>query len=141
MLFAGSMMSLTVRALKFKSGTPPCKSGQLEKDLGLEVSSARHAAPLIIFEIMRSFFVSFKCSTRSLTFWIWGAGSSNNQSSMRRFHADSHFIFLDSVKAIMVHCAHRLLSGLNRILCTLRTHPCARASRSRRLRHRKRGSE
>jgi hypothetical protein len=36
-----------------KRGTPPCKSGQLEKDLGLEVSSARHAARLIIFEIMR----------------------------------------------------------------------------------------
>ena len=41
-----------------KSGTPPCKSGQLEKDLGLEVSSARHAARLIIFEFMRSFFVA-----------------------------------------------------------------------------------
>jgi hypothetical protein len=40
-----------------KPGTPPCKSGQLEKDLGLEVSSARHAARLMIFEIMRSFFV------------------------------------------------------------------------------------
>ena len=35
-----------------KPGTPPCKSGQLEKDLGLEVSSVRHAARLIIFEIM-----------------------------------------------------------------------------------------
>jgi hypothetical protein len=35
-----------------KSGTPPCKSGQLEKDLGLEASSLRHAASLIIFEIM-----------------------------------------------------------------------------------------
>ena len=40
-----------------KPGTPPCKSGQLEKDLGLEVSSARHAARLMIFEIMRSFLV------------------------------------------------------------------------------------
>jgi hypothetical protein len=27
-----------------KSGTPPCKSGQLEKDLGLEASSLRQAA-------------------------------------------------------------------------------------------------
>jgi hypothetical protein len=35
-----------------KAGTPPCKSGQLEKDLELEVSSVRHAARLIIFEIM-----------------------------------------------------------------------------------------
>jgi hypothetical protein len=34
---------------------PPCKSGQLKKDLGLEVSSARHAARLVIFEIMRAF--------------------------------------------------------------------------------------
>src|SRR4029077_12885257 len=58
-----------------KSGTSPCKSGQLEKDLELEVSSARHAAPLIIFEIMRSFFVGFKCSSRSLTFWICDACS------------------------------------------------------------------
>jgi hypothetical protein len=43
-----------------KSGTPPCKSGQLEKDLGLEASSLRHAARLIIFEIMRSFFIGSK---------------------------------------------------------------------------------
>jgi hypothetical protein len=35
-----------------KSGTPPCKSGQLEKDLGLEASSLRHAALLVVFEIM-----------------------------------------------------------------------------------------
>jgi hypothetical protein len=40
-----------------KRGTPPCKSGQLKKDLGWEASSARHAARLIIFEIMTSFFV------------------------------------------------------------------------------------
>jgi hypothetical protein len=31
--------------------------GQLEKDLGLEVSSSRQAGQLIIFEFMRSFFV------------------------------------------------------------------------------------
>ena len=35
-----------------KSATPPCKSEQLKKDLGLEASSLRHAARLIIFEIM-----------------------------------------------------------------------------------------
>ena len=38
---------------------------QLEKDLGLEVSSARQAARLIIFEIIRSFFVGSKCFSRS----------------------------------------------------------------------------
>jgi len=43
-----------------KSGTPPCKSGQLEKDLGLEASSLRQSALLIIFEIMRFFFVGSK---------------------------------------------------------------------------------
>ena len=43
-----------------KSGTPPCKSGQLEKDLGLRASSLRQSALLIIFEIMRSFFVGSK---------------------------------------------------------------------------------
>jgi hypothetical protein len=50
------------------TGTPPCKSGQLKKDLGLEVSSARHAvrlARLITFEIMMSFFVGSKCFSRS----------------------------------------------------------------------------
>jgi hypothetical protein len=36
-------------------GEPPCKSEQLKKDLGLEVSSARHAARLVIFEFMRFF--------------------------------------------------------------------------------------
>jgi hypothetical protein len=40
------------RVTPAKSGTPPCKSGQLEKDLGLEASSLRHAERLIIFEIM-----------------------------------------------------------------------------------------
>jgi len=40
------------RVTSGKSGTPPCKSGQLEKDLGLEASSLEHAAPLIVFEIM-----------------------------------------------------------------------------------------
>jgi hypothetical protein len=35
-----------------KPGASPCKSGQLKKDLELEASSARHAARLIIFEIM-----------------------------------------------------------------------------------------
>jgi len=33
----------------------------------------------------------------------------------------SHFIFLDSVKAILVRCAHRLLSQSTLILCTLKT--------------------
>jgi hypothetical protein len=51
-----------------KSGTPLCKSGQLEKELGLEVSSARHAARLIIFEFMRS--LSLVEVLLSLTFWI-----------------------------------------------------------------------
>ena len=40
-----------------KSGTPPCKSGQLEKDLGLEASSAKQAARLIIFDVIKFFFV------------------------------------------------------------------------------------
>jgi hypothetical protein len=44
-----------------KPGTPPCKSGQLKKDLGLEVSSARYAARLIIFEISGPF-----CSSASV---------------------------------------------------------------------------
>ena len=54
-----------------KSGTPPCKSGQLEKDLGLEASSRRQAVRLIIFEIMRSFFVGSKEQTTKLAALHW----------------------------------------------------------------------
>jgi hypothetical protein len=50
-----------------KPGTPPCKSGQLEKDLGLEASSVRQAARLINFEITRSFFVGSSAAYRSLS--------------------------------------------------------------------------
>ena len=32
-----------------KAGASPCKSGQLEKEFGLEASSLRHAARLIVF--------------------------------------------------------------------------------------------
>src|SRR5207249_7220357 len=43
----------------------------------------------------------------------------HSQSSMGMFQLmHSHFIFLDSVKAILVHCAHRLLSESTLILCT-----------------------
>src|SRR5437667_1692226 len=38
----------------------------------------------------------------------------------------SYFTFLESVKAILVHCAHRLLSKLARILFTLRNRPGGR---------------
>jgi hypothetical protein len=55
-----------------KSGTPPCKSGQLEKDLGLEASSLRHAARLIIFEIMRSFFLGSNEQATKLAALHWG---------------------------------------------------------------------
>lgn len=55
-----------------KSGTPPWKSGQLQKDLGLEASSLRHAARLIIFEIMRSFFLGSKEQAIELAALHWG---------------------------------------------------------------------
>ena len=58
-----------------KSGTPPCKSGQLEKDLGLEASSLRHAARLIIFEIMRSFFLGSKEQATNLAALHWWASA------------------------------------------------------------------
>ena len=48
-----------------KSETPPCKSGQLEKDLGLEVSSAKQAARLIIFDVIKFFFVGSSRSNHS----------------------------------------------------------------------------
>ncbi len=54
-----------------RSGTPPCKSGQLEKDFGLEASSLTHAARLIIFEIMRSFFLGSKEQATKLAALHW----------------------------------------------------------------------
>ena len=55
-----------------QSGTAPCKSGQLEKDLGLEASSLRHAARLIIFEVMRSSFLGSKEQATKLGALHWG---------------------------------------------------------------------
>src|SRR5207302_10404017 len=37
----------------------------LQKDLGLKVSSARQAERIIIFDVIKCFFVGFKCSNRS----------------------------------------------------------------------------
>ncbi len=54
-----------------KSGTPPCKSGQLKKELGLEAISLKHAARLVIFEIMRSFFVGSKEQATKLAAPHW----------------------------------------------------------------------
>ena len=54
-----------------KPGTPPCKSGQLEKDLGLQASSLRQSALLITFEIMRSFFVGSKEQATKLAALHW----------------------------------------------------------------------
>ena len=50
---AGSRISPDRILVLGKLGTPPCRSGQLKKDLGLEVSSVRDAVRLM-FEIMRS---------------------------------------------------------------------------------------
>jgi hypothetical protein len=55
-----------------ESGTPPCKSGQLEKDFGLEASSLRHPARLIIFEIMSSFFLGSREQATMLAALHWG---------------------------------------------------------------------
>ena len=78
-----------------KSGTPPCKSGQLEKDLGLEASSLRHAARLIMFEIMRPFFplVSMEQATK-LSALHWGkradhSARSPSVSKLSHFNLDS----------------------------------------------------
>src|SRR5438552_5209448 len=67
-----------------KSGTPPCKSGQFEKDLGLEASSVRHAARLIIFEIMRSFFLGSKEQATNLAALHWWANARNLPHARRQ---------------------------------------------------------
>ena len=90
-----------------KSGTPPCKSGQLEKDLGLEVSSARHAARLMIFNIMRSFFVGSSASV--LTFWICDTlerahGTSARPPSVLEHYATLTGIAFDFARIVVGRC-------------------------------------
>src|SRR5436189_102134 len=63
---------------------PTCKSGQFEKDLGLEASSARHAARLIIFEIMRSFFLGSKEQATNLAALHWWANARNLPHARRQ---------------------------------------------------------
>src|SRR6266446_8835612 len=72
---------------KLPSGKPgpPCKSGQLKKDLGLEVSSARHAARLEISEVMKFFFVSSNSSSPE---WDY-LRSTDTLASPRRCRAGS----------------------------------------------------
>jgi hypothetical protein len=76
-----------------KSGTPPCKSGQLEKDLGLEASALRHAARLIIFEIMRSFFVGSKEQATTFAALHCGERTEPSARSPSVFSALLHFDF------------------------------------------------
>jgi hypothetical protein len=78
-----------------KSGTPPCKSGQLEKDLGLEASSLRHAARLIIFEIMRSFFVGSKEQATKLAALHWWR--ERTEPSARSPSVLAHYVTLTCV--------------------------------------------
>src|SRR5437773_9504090 len=63
---------------------PPCKSGQLKKDLGLEMSSARHAARLIISEFIRSFVVGSNAPVPNGT-----SRSTDTLASPRRCRAGS----------------------------------------------------
>jgi hypothetical protein len=77
-----------------KSATPPCKSGQWEKDLGLEASSLRHAARLIIFEIMRSFFLGSKEQATKLAALHWGK---RTDRSARSPSVLEHYFTLTSI--------------------------------------------
>jgi hypothetical protein len=77
-----------------KSGTPPCKSGQLEKELGLEASSLRHASRLIIFEIMRSFFLCSKEQATKLPPLHWGKRADR---SARSPSVLEHYVILTCV--------------------------------------------
>src|SRR6266404_790352 len=77
-----------------KSGTPPCRSGQLEKDLGLEASSLRHAARLIIFQIMRSFFLGLKEQATKLAALHWGE---RTEPSARSSSVLEHYCTLTSM--------------------------------------------
>ena len=89
-----------------KSGTPPCKSGQFEKDLGLEASSLRHAARLIIFEIMRSFFLGSKEQATKLAALHWGkrADRSARSPSVLEHYATLTCVALDFATGVVGRC-------------------------------------
>jgi hypothetical protein len=88
-----------------KFGIPPCKSGQLKKDLGLEASSLRHAARLVIFEIMRSFFLWFKRGRRLS--WSPDTGEANAQNfphARRQCYATLTSMAFDFGLAVVGRC-------------------------------------
>jgi hypothetical protein len=89
-----------------KSRTPPCQSGQLEKDLGLEASSLRHAAWLIIFEIMRSFFLCLKEHATKLAALHWGkrADRSARSPSVIEHYATLTWMAFDLGVAVVGRC-------------------------------------
>jgi hypothetical protein len=73
---------------------PPGKSGQWEKNLGLEASSLRHAARRIIFEIMRSFFLGSKEQATKLAALHWGK---RTDRSARSPSVLEHYFTLTSI--------------------------------------------
>src|SRR2546422_10665526 len=90
-----------------KSGTPPCKSGQLEKDLGLEASSLRHAARLIILEIMRSFFLGSKeqaTKLAALHWWRERTEPSARSPSVLEHYATLTCVAFDSATGVVGRC-------------------------------------
>jgi hypothetical protein len=89
-----------------RCGTPPCKSGQLKKDLGLEASSSRHAARLVIVEIMRFFFVASKEQATKSAAIHWGkrADRSARSPSVLEHYATLTCVAFDFATGVVGRC-------------------------------------
>jgi hypothetical protein len=94
-----------------KPGTPPCKSGQLKKDLGLEVSSDRHAARLINFEIMSSFFVNSSAPVPHGTRTILTNRCGSNPSVESVSGANAQYVTIARVPGFLVRNRELHLGG------------------------------
>ena len=129
MLFAGSMISLTVRVLKFAR---PRWLGFI-CSIGLE-DRHRFRPQALQLPAGRPFFAqsglltdSISGQVRNTTVQVWtvgegfGIGTEFRQTCCAANNLRDHN--LDSVKASLVHRAHRLLSESTRILCALRSRP------------------
>jgi len=78
----------------------------LEKDLGLEASSLRHAARLIIFEIMRSFSLGSKEQATKLAALHWGKRTdrSARSPSVLEHYATLTWVAFDLATGVVGRC-------------------------------------
>jgi len=107
------------RKLPSAKPEPPCISGQLKKDLGLEVTSARHAARLVIFAIIK--FLFFGSITP-----VPNGTTQDRRTPLPVRGAIARGAGKRAVDTLLINSSRR---GLPRP-CSSRNHPLAGSSRS-----------